>query len=83
MRTIEGLAEGDRLHPTQAAWLELGVPQCGYCQSGKIMLAVALLETTPQLSAEDIHAATVGNLCRWGTYGRIRAAIERAAEARA
>ncbi len=81
VRTIEGLADGDRLHPVQAAWLELGVPQCGYCQSGQIMSAVALLETTPQPTAEDIDAAMVGNLCRCGTYGRIRAAIARAAEA--
>lgn len=81
VRTIEGLADGDRLHPVQAAWLELGVPQCGYCQSGQIMSAVALLETTPQPSTEDIDAAMAGNLCRCGTYGRIRAAIARAAEA--
>jgi isoquinoline 1-oxidoreductase alpha subunit len=81
VRTIEGLAEGDRLHPVQAAWLELAVPQCGYCQSGQIMSAVALLEATPQPSAEDIDSAMAGNLCRCGTYGRIRAAIARAAEA--
>jgi aerobic-type carbon monoxide dehydrogenase small subunit (CoxS/CutS family) len=81
VRTIEGLADGDRLHPVQAAWLELGVPQCGYCQSGQIMSAVALLETTPRPSAEDVESAMAGNLCRCGTYGRIRAAIARAAEA--
>ncbi|PPB79367.1 isoquinoline 1-oxidoreductase alpha subunit [Albidovulum inexpectatum] len=81
VRTIEGLAEGYRLHPVQAAWLELGVPQCGYCQSGQIMSAVALLETTPRPNAEDVESAMAGNLCRCGTYGRIRAAIARAAEA--
>lgn len=81
VRTIEGLADGDQLHPVQAAWLELGVPQCGYCQSGQIMSAVALLETTPRPSAEDVESAMAGNLCRCGTYGRIRAAIVRAAEA--
>lgn len=81
VRTVEGLADGEALHAVQAAWLELGVPQCGYCQSGQIMSAVALLETTPQPSAEDIDSAMEGNLCRCGTYGRIRAAIARAAEA--
>jgi isoquinoline 1-oxidoreductase alpha subunit len=81
VRTVEGLADGEALHPVQAAWLELGVPQCGYCQSGQIMSAVALLETTPRPSAEDIDYAMAGNLCRCGTYGRIRAAIARAAEA--
>ena len=81
VRTVEGLANGDRLHPVQAAWIELGVPQCGYCQSGQIMSAVALLETTPQPTAEDVDVAMAGNLCRCGTYGRIRAAIARAAEA--
>ena len=81
VRTVEGLANVDRLHPVQAAWIELGVPQCGYCQSGQIMSAVALLETTPQPTAEDVDVAMAGNLCRCGTYGRIRAAIARAAEA--
>jgi len=80
VRTIEGLAEGDRLHPVQQAWLDIAVPQCGYCQAGQIMSAVALLEQTPDPSGEDIEAAMDGNLCRCGTYPRIRTAIARAAE---
>jgi len=80
VRTIEGLADGDSLHPVQQAWLDLGVPQCGYCQTGQIMAAVALLEETPDPSADDIDAAMDGNLCRCGTYPRIRAAIALAAE---
>ena len=80
VRTIEGLADGDSLHPVQQAWLDLGVPQCGYCQAGQIMAAVALLEETPDPSEDDIDAAMDGNLCRCGTYPRIRAAIVRAAE---
>ena len=75
VRTIEGLAEGDILHPVQQAWLEHGVPQCGYCQAGQIMAAVALLEQVPDPSADDVDAAMDGNLCRCGTYPRIRAAI--------
>jgi isoquinoline 1-oxidoreductase alpha subunit len=74
--TIEGLG-GD--HPVQKAWEEMQVPQCGYCQSGQIMSAVALLCDTPKPSDADIHAAMDGNLCRCGTYPRIRAAIRRAA----
>lgn len=74
--TIEGLG-GD--HPVQKAWEEMQVPQCGYCQSGQIMSAVALLRDTPKPSDADIHAAMDGNLCRCGTYPRIRAAIRRAA----
>lgn len=81
VRTVEGLAEGNRLHPVQEAWLEKGVPQCGYCQTGQIMAAVALLEDTPRPDEGAIEAAMAGNLCRCGTYGRIRAAILRAAEA--
>lgn len=81
VRTIEGLASGDALHPVQQAWLDLSVPQCGYCQAGQIMSAVALLEETPRPTDEDIEAAMDGNLCRCGTYRRIRAAIARAAEA--
>lgn len=77
--TIEGLSS-DRSHPVQKAWMELDVPQCGYCQSGQIMSAVALLATNPQPSDADIDAAMSGNLCRCGTYPRIRAAIHRAAE---
>ena len=77
--TIEGLSK-DRSHPVQQAWLELDVPQCGYCQSGQIMSASALLATTPRPSDADIDAAMAGNICRCGTYQRIRAAIHRAAE---
>jgi isoquinoline 1-oxidoreductase alpha subunit len=76
--TIEGLSR-DRSHPVQKAWIELDVPQCGYCQSGQIMSAAALLAHTPQPSDADIDAAMSGNICRCGTYQRIRAAIHRAA----
>jgi len=77
--TIEGLS-ADRSHPVQRAWIELDVPQCGYCQSGQIMSATALLASNPQPTDADIDAAMAGNLCRCGTYQRIRAAIHRAAE---
>ncbi|MDP2124835.1 MAG: (2Fe-2S)-binding protein [Parvibaculum sp.] len=80
VRTIEGLADGDVMHPVQQAWLDIAVPQCGYCQTGQIMSAVALLEQMPDPTPEDIDAAMDGNLCRCGTYPRIRAAIARAAE---
>jgi isoquinoline 1-oxidoreductase alpha subunit len=80
VRTIEGLAKGDVLHPVQQAWLDHGVAQCGYCQAGQIMSAVALLEQVPEPSADDIDAAMDANLCRCGTYPRIRAAILSAAE---
>lgn len=80
VRTLEGLAQVGGLHPVQQAWLDLAVPQCGYCQAGQIMSAVALLEQTPDPTNEDIDAALDGNLCRCGTYPRIRAAIARAAE---
>jgi aerobic-type carbon monoxide dehydrogenase small subunit (CoxS/CutS family) len=76
--TIEGLA-ADRSHPLQRAWIELDVPQCGYCQSGQIMTASALLAKNPHPSDADIDAAMSGNICRCGTYQRIRAAIHRAA----
>ncbi len=76
--TIEGLSS-DSSHPVQKAWVELDVPQCGYCQSGQIMSAAALLAQTPQPSDADIDAAMSGNICRCGTYQRIRAAIHRAA----
>jgi len=76
--TIEGLSSA-RSHPLQTAWIELGVPQCGYCQSGQIMAAAALLAQHPHPSDTDIDAAMT-NLCRCGTYQRIRAAIHRAAE---
>jgi isoquinoline 1-oxidoreductase alpha subunit len=80
VQTIEGLADGDDLHPVQQAWLNLAVPQCGYCQAGQIMKAVALLEQTPNPTHDDNDAAMDDNLCRCGTYPRIRAAILKAAE---
>ena len=80
--TIEGLAK-NRRHPVQQAWIELDVPQCGYCQSGQIMTASALLEKNSKPSDADIDAAMAGNICRCGTYQRIRAAIHRAAELKA
>jgi len=77
--TIEGIsAEAD--HAVQKAWVELQVPQCGYCQSGQIMSAVALLKNTPKPTDAQIDAAMNGNLCRCGTYQRIRQAIHRASE---
>ncbi|MCR5885920.1 (2Fe-2S)-binding protein [Rhizobacter sp. J219] len=80
LTTIEGLARGNVLHPVQQAWLELAVAQCGYCQSGQIMGAAALLASTPNPSDEQIDAAMAGHLCRCGTYERVRAAIHRAAQ---
>jgi isoquinoline 1-oxidoreductase alpha subunit len=77
--TIEGLSS-DGSHPVQQAWIEAQVPQCGYCQSGQIMSAAALLATNPNPSDSDIDSAMSGNLCRCGTYQRIRKAIHRAAE---
>jgi isoquinoline 1-oxidoreductase alpha subunit len=76
--TIEGLS-ADGSHPVQVAWRELNVAQCGYCQSGQIMTAVALLEKTPNPTDADIDLAMSGNICRCGTYTRIRAAIHKAA----
>jgi len=76
--TIEGVANGDNLHAVQAAWLEHQVPQCGYCQSGQILAAVALLNTIPDPTDADIDEAMT-NLCRCGTYPKIRAAIKDAA----
>jgi isoquinoline 1-oxidoreductase alpha subunit len=78
VRTIEGLGGN---HPVQLAWLEEQVPQCGYCQSGQIMQAVALLERTPRPTVEEIRAGMNGVLCRCGTYPRIEAAVQRAAAA--
>ncbi|MEL7027872.1 MAG: (2Fe-2S)-binding protein [Pseudomonadota bacterium] len=78
IQTIEGLSP-DRSHPVQRAWAEIDVPQCGYCQSGQIMTAAALLADTPDPDDADIDAAMRGVLCRCGTYPRIRAAIKRAA----
>jgi isoquinoline 1-oxidoreductase subunit alpha len=80
--TIEGLSS-DGSHPVQRAWTELDVVQCGYCQSGQIMSAVALLEAKSEPTDADIDAALSGNICRCGTYQRIRAAVHRAAELRA
>lgn len=77
--TIEGLSH-DNSHPVQQAWIEDTVPQCGYCQSGQIMSAAALLSRTPDPSDSEIDTAMAGNLCRCGTYLRIRRAIHRAAE---
>ncbi|MDC6384731.1 (2Fe-2S)-binding protein [Flagellimonas taeanensis] len=77
--TIEGLSEnGD--HPVQKAWLEVDVPQCGYCQAGQIMTASALLESNPNPSDEEIENAMNGNICRCGTYLRIRKAVKMAAK---
>lgn len=77
--TIEGLSEnGD--HPVQKAWIEHDVPQCGYCQAGQIMTAAALLKDNPNPSDEDIATAMNGNICRCGTYLRIRAAVKTAAK---
>lgn len=83
--TIEGLApggEGGRLHPLQEAWIAESVPQCGYCQAGQIMAAAALLSVDPDPSDDEIRRAMNGNLCRCGTYPRIRRAIRRVAEGR-
>lgn len=79
IRTIESVSDNND-HPVQQAWQELTVPQCGYCQSGQIMSAVALLEKSPEPSDNEIDKAMAGNICRCGTYPRIRAAIHRAAE---
>lgn len=76
--TIEGLADG-AAHPLQSAWIAADVPQCGYCQSGQIMSAAALLESNPDPSDAEIDAAMRGNICRCGTYDRIRRAIRDAA----
>ncbi|MBK8389164.1 MAG: (2Fe-2S)-binding protein [Saprospiraceae bacterium] len=77
--TIEGISE-DASHPVQKAWLEHDVAQCGYCQSGQIMSAVALLKNNPTPNDEDIEAAMSGNICRCGTYLRIKEAIKTAAK---
>lgn len=78
--TIEGISPNDSLHPVQQAWLAEQVTQCGYCQSGQIMSAVALLAKNPNPTDQDIDAAMQGNLCRCGTYPRIRKAIHLAAQ---
>ena len=77
--TIEGLS-ADGSHPLQQAWIEHDVPQCGYCQAGQIMTAAALLKNSPHPTDDDIDGAMAGNLCRCGTYLRIRAAIKTAAD---
>jgi isoquinoline 1-oxidoreductase alpha subunit len=77
--TIEGLAVDGKLHPVQQAWLQEQVAQCGYCQAGQIMSAVALLDQVADPTDDDIDAAMNGNLCRCGTYPKIRAAIKKAA----
>jgi isoquinoline 1-oxidoreductase alpha subunit len=79
--TIEGLAQNGALHPVQRAWLDLDVPQCGYCQSGVIMTVAALLRDKPSPTDAEIDAA-ITNICRCGTYQRIRAAIHAAARER-
>ncbi|MFT4734655.1 MAG: isoquinoline 1-oxidoreductase alpha subunit [Algoriphagus sp.] len=76
--TIEGIGSEETLHAVQDAWVEEQVPQCGYCQSGQIMSAVALLEQTPKPTEEDVTGYMNGNLCRCGTYDRIKKAINRA-----
>ncbi len=79
LTTIEGLSPtGD--HPLQKAWVELGVPQCGFCQAGQIMCAAALLAANPSPSDEDIDRSLAGNICRCGTYVRIRAAVKKVAK---
>ncbi|MCH8071062.1 MAG: (2Fe-2S)-binding protein [Proteobacteria bacterium] len=79
--TIEGIGRGETgLHAVQQAWIDEQVPQCGYCQSGQIMAAVALLEDNPAPGDDDIDAAMSGNICRCGTYSRIRRGIKRAAK---
>ncbi len=78
--TIEGIGNADNgLHPVQQAWIDEQVPQCGYCQSGQIMSATALLDSNPRPSDADIDRAMAGNICRCGTYPRIRKGIKRAA----
>ncbi|CCH51216.1 isoquinoline 1-oxidoreductase, alpha subunit [Fibrisoma limi BUZ 3] len=78
--TIEGVGSEARLHPVQQAWIEEQVPQCGYCQSGQIMSAVALLNTNPDPTDAEIDQAMSGNICRCGTYNRVRKAIHRASD---
>lgn len=78
--TIDGLAQDGKLHPVQQAWLEEQVSQCGYCQAGQIMTAVALLDEIENPTDEEIDQAMGGNLCRCGTYPRIRSAVKKAAQ---
>ena len=81
--TIDALGTNGQLHPVQRAWIAHNVPQCGYCQSGQMMSAAALLKSTPNPTDADIDRAMAGNICRCGTYQRIRAAIHTAAKERA
>ena len=81
--TIEGLASATADHPVQQAWEQLNVPQCGYCQAGQLMSAAALIDHRPDPSDADIDAAMAGNLCRCGTYVRIRQAVKLAAQIKA
>ena len=77
--TIEGLAESGKLHPVQQAWIDEDVAQCGYCQGGQILSAVALLTKNPKPSETEIQRAMTGNICRCATYNRIKAAVQQAA----
>jgi len=83
VRTVEGLAQEGKDHPVQEAWAEANVPQCGYCQAGQLMSAAALIERTPHPSPEEIDVGMAGNICRCGTYLRIRQAVARAADIKA
>lgn len=76
IQTVEGLASQGQLHPVQQTWLNAGIPQCGYCQSGQILATVALLRRSPRPTAQQIEQALVGHLCRCGTQPRMRQAIE-------
>ena len=80
LTTLEGLADGGELHPIQQAWLDHKVAQCGYCQGGQMMSAVALLKRNDNPSEEEIEQSMQGNICRCGTYPRIKAAIKQAAQ---
>ena len=73
--TIEGIGSTDNMHPLQQAWVDISVPQCGYCQSGQIMTAASLLKNNPSPSEADVDAAMAGNICRCGCYPRIKQAI--------
>ena len=75
--TIEGISQNGELHPVQQAWIEENVPQCGYCQTGQIMAAIALLNKNPNPTNEQIEIAMDGNICRCGTYDRIKKAIKK------
>jgi isoquinoline 1-oxidoreductase alpha subunit len=81
IQTVEGLAPQGQLHPVQQTWLNAGIPQCGYCQSGQILATVALLRRSPRPTAQQIDQALIGHLCRCGTQPRVRQAIEQMAKA--